>query len=83
MRKNKEITLEEIRLRKAQIRKKLNEQKGSMMLKTQALFVQPTEESPRKIFGVTTSSIDKSLAIFRGVMIGVSIIRKVRKFLRK
>lgn len=82
MERNKEITLEDIRRKKAQIRKKLDVRKSSMMQKTQALFTQPTETSSARIFGVPASNIDKSLSIIKGAMIGFAIIRKVRKFLR-
>jgi len=74
-----DVTLESIALQKAEVLKKLRTQKSSMVESSRQFFtpIRPTLNK-NGIMGF----MNNGLAIFDGVMIGVKIIRGIRKIFR-
>lgn len=80
MKQNEGITLEDIRKRKAVIKKQLNSRKKAMMVKTQTLFT-PSEEVTR--WDHTMNLIGNGIAVYDGLMMGLRIMGRVRGFFRR
>ena len=75
-----EITLEEISRRKAQLLKEIRQQKELMKATASDLFapVRPTSKA-----NAIMHSIQSGMAVFDGVMLGMKIIRRIRKAFRR
>lgn len=75
-----QVTLESIAAQKADVLKKLRTRKSSMAASSRQLFapIKPTLNKRNGIMGV----VNNGMAIFEGVMIGVKIIRTIRKIIK-
>ena len=74
------ITLEDIAIQKAAIRKKLGAQKEKMNELTHR-FTAPLKPAAKKGNAVM-GAFNTSMAIFDGVLIGYKLLRRVKKFLK-
>lgn len=73
-------TLDEISERKKAVRKKLVVQKNTILELAKELFApQPKEEGINSFM----QSFNKGLALYDGVMTGIKLMRKVRRFFMK
>lgn len=77
---NDGITLEEIRKRKAVIKKQLESRKQVMSIKTQSLFT-PSEELTR--WDHTMNLINNGIAVYDGLMMGLRLMGKFRGYFRR
>lgn len=74
---NRSITLEEISKRKAEVKKEIDKQKSIIIECTRDIF---TPEPADSGIGSIMQSFNKGLAIYDGVMMGIKMMRRVRKF---
>jgi hypothetical protein len=75
--KKKEVGLEELLLRKSELKQQLQDQKLVITSSSQKLF------SPASISSYIFGSFQKNLNLLDGVLIGYKIVRSIRKFIRK
>jgi len=75
-----EITLEEISQRKEKLLKDIRQQKEQMKATASDLFapVKPTSKA-----GAIMHSINSGMAVFDGVILGMKVIKRIRKAFRK
>lgn len=72
-----QIGLEELILRKTELKQQIQDQKQLIVSSSQRLF------SPTSITSFVFGSFRKNLNIVDGVLIGFKIINTIRKFIRK
>ena len=74
------ITLEDITLRKEKLLKEIHAQKQAMTTTTRRIFapLQPATNKADQLM----RSFNTGMAVFDGVMIGIKIMRKVRRYFK-
>lgn len=76
----KEITLEEISRRKAELRLKIEKQRSIIIASVKETFAPtPSETSLHPVM----RSFSTGLAIFDGVMTGIKIMRRIKAFFKR
>lgn len=78
--KNAKITLEDINLRKKELKNEILIQKEAITRTTRAIFAPLTPAANKT--DVLMRSFNTGMAVFDGIMIGVKVIRKLRRYLR-
>lgn len=73
-------TLDQISERKKNVRKELEDQKSIIQEQTKELFYPQPKDTGISSF---MDSFNKGLALYDGVMTGIKLMRKVRRFLTK
>ncbi len=79
--KNAKITLEDINLRKKELKNEILIQKEAIAQTTRAIFAPLTPAANKT--DALMRSFNTGMAVFDGIMIGVKVIRKLRRYLRK
>ncbi len=79
--KNAKITLEDINLRKKELKNEILIQKEAITRTTRAIFAPLTPAANKT--DALMRSFNTGMAVFDGIMIGVKVIRKLRRYLRK
>lgn len=79
--KNAKITLEDINLRKKELKNEILIQKEAITRTTRAIFAPLTPAANKA--DALMRSFNTGMAMFDGIMIGVKVIRKLRRYLRK
>ncbi len=74
-------TLQEIRDRKAETRKRIKESVNHIKASTHGLFAPPPPAPTRA--GAIMDLIDKGVAVYDGFLMGMRIARNVRRIFRK
>ncbi|HJV76834.1 MAG TPA: hypothetical protein VJ602_00525 [Paludibacter sp.] len=75
--KKKEVGLEELLLRKAELKQQIQDQQLIITSSTRKLF------SPASLSSYVFGSVQKSLNLVDGFLIGYKIVRTIKRFIRK
>ena len=75
--KEKEISLETLLIRKAELKSQINNQKKQITASTQNLF------TPAAFTSYIFRAFTKSLSVVDGVMLGFKIIKSIREIFKK